>query len=774
MRPARRAFGLALGRRLPTYDGDQQVPGLRDQIVIRRDRWAVPHVEASSEADAWFGLGFCQGQDRAFQLEGLVRVVRGTLAALVGSDAVPVDRVSRRVGLRRTADRDLHVLDDDVVEAMAAFAGGIDAGIRTGLPKRPHELVLLRGQPTTWDAADVLGVARLMAFLLAANWDRELARLMVLRNDGVEALAALDSIGAPRLPAAIPPGVEVGAAADRVADDLARFVATVGLGGGSNNWAIAPERSATGRPLLANDPHLAPTLPTHFYLAHLRCPEWEAAGAALVGSHGIYAGHNAHAAWGVTAAMVDNTDLAVEELGTDGRSVRRGEAFVPCEVVRELIEVAGGPPVVEEVLLTPEGPMIGPALEGEVGAISLRATWLEPRPVRGLLDLVRCETVADFHTRLADFPSASMHVAFATIDGHIGSQVVGEPPRRRVGWGAFPVVGSDPEAGWDEIVPFSEMPRQVDPAEGWLATANGPPTPAGVGPFLSVDFATGYRVARIGERLASRRDWDLPAMADLQRDVTSIPWRELRGLVLSAATSTPAGVRAQELLATWDGRVAPESSSATVFEHLMAELRERVAVATAPNSADWVLGRGFSPLAPAGEPLVGGGPLVALLQDQPEGWFPVGWPAVVGNAIDAVAARLLPADGQGGPPPWGRARPVRFRHPLGRRRPFERVFDLGPVPLGGDSDTPAQAAVGGDPTAEPSFAPALRMVLDVGAWERGRWALPGGQCGNPCSAHYDDQLPAWTTGEGIPIPWTDGEVELATVHELVLRPEEGS
>ncbi len=371
MNRARRVFGAALGRRLPVYDGERTVEGLHGELVVRRDRWAVPHIEASCEADAWFGLGFCQGQDRAFQLEGLVRVVRGTLAALVGPDALPVDRLSRRIGFRRAAVEHLEVLDDDVATSMDAFAAGVNAGIGQGLKRPPHEFTLLRGRPTSWDAADVFGFSKLMAFLLAANWDCELARLAIVERDGPDALSAVGGLGTDWLPAAIPPGVPVGQVADHLAEDLARFVELIPVGGASNNWAVAPERTSTGRPLLANDPHLAPTLPTHFYLAHLRCPDWEAAGASLVGSHGIFAGHNDAAAWGVTAGMVDNTDLAVEQLGSDGRSVRRGDRFVPCEVVRERIEVKGGEPVDEEVLCTPEGPVISPVLDGVSVAVSL-------------------------------------------------------------------------------------------------------------------------------------------------------------------------------------------------------------------------------------------------------------------------------------------------------------------------------------------------------------------------------------------------------------------
>lgn len=769
----RMLFGVLLGRRLPRVDGRIGVAGVADQVVIRRDGWGVPHIEAASEADAVFGLGFCHAQDRAFQLEGLVRVIRGTLAELVGPEGLAVDRLSRRIGFRRAAQRQLEVLAPDVHALLNAYVAGINAGISHGLARVPHELALLRSRPTTWDAADGVGLSNLMAFLLSANWDSELARLQMLMADGAGALGTLDPVYPEWGPVTAPPGVAAGPAADRLAEDLARFLSVTGASGGSNNWAVAASRTATGRPLLANDPHLAPSVPSQYYLAHLRCPDWEAAGASLVGSFGIFAGHNDAAAWGVTAGLVDNTDLCVEEIGADGRSVRRGDRYVACGVIPEVIRVKGADPVVEEVLLTPEGPIVGPALEGDVGAVSLRATWLEPRPLRGALELVKLRTPADFHTRLGEWPASSQNVVFATVDGHIGWQLVGEPPRRRAGAGAFPVSGRDPEAGWDDIVSFAEMPRALDPDCGWIATANTKPRAGDEAPFISADFPDGYRLARIGERLAGREDWDIDGMAEVQLDLVSIPWRQMREVVLAVSPTSPGASAVQRLLAAWDGRVAADSPAATVFELLVAELATRIVTAKAPHSAQWALGRGFTPLAPDGlMALRRVGQLVRLLREQPSGWFSQSWAEVVAAALETVAQQLRDRYGDDEAAwAWGRVRPLRLVHQVGRRPPLDRVFNLGPLPGSGDANTIAQAAVRlTDPTANTFLIPMLRMVIDVGRWDRCRWALPGGQSGNPCSPHYDDQLPRWQAADGIPIPWTAAEIDQATRYTLSLQP----
>ena len=701
-----------------------------------------------------------------------MRVIRGTVAELAGPGGLAVDRLSRRIGFRRSAVRQLPVLDPDVRANLESYSAGVSEGMIKGLRHRPHELVLLRGRTTPWDAADVLGMSKLMAFLLPANWDSELARLVILRLDGPDALRALDAAYPEWLPVTTPPGTAAGAAVDRLAGDLHRFLAVTGLGGGSNNWVVGASRTATGRPMLANDPHLAPSAPPHFYLADLRCPDWHAAGASLVGSCGIFAGHNDTAAWGVTAGLVDNTDLCVEEVGTDRRSIRRGGRFIACEVAEETIRVKGGAPVVEQVLLTPEGPVIGPALEGEVGAVSLRATWLEPRPLRGLLDLVQCATAEDFPARLAHFPSSSQNVVFATTDGHIGYQLVGEPPRRRTGNGAFPVSGHDTEAGWDELVAFSDMPRDLDPGCGWIATANNKPAADGAGPFLSADFSDGYRAARIGEVLASRDDWDAGAMARLQLDVSSIAWREMKDTILAAPADPSRAGTVTRLLADWDGCLAADSAAATVFELLAAELASRVAQAKAPRSAGWALGRGFTPLIPHTMFTVRQSTLVRLFHDQPDGWFGQPWPQVIAAALETVQHQLTT---RYGPSParwaWGEVRPLRFLHPAGARRPLGRVFNHGPLPGSGDSDTIAQAGIySGDPTASPSFTPGLRMVIDVGNWQDSRWSLPGGQSGNPTSRHYDDQLRRYQNAQGIPIAWTADDIDASTRHTLRLQP----
>jgi penicillin amidase len=766
---------MFLGRRLPRTRGTLTVPGLLAPLRIHRDCWGIPHIEAQNDADAHFGVGFCHGQDRAFQLEILLRIVRGTLSALVGPAALPVDRLSRRIGFYHAAEQQLPVLDADVRELLESYSRGVAAGVSHGLPRRPHEFVLLRSRPTPWTALDTLGFSKLISFTLCANWDSELARLRILAADGPEALAALDPTYPEWLPVTSPPELAAGDSLDRLSQDVATFLQATGTGGGSNNWAVAGSRTTTGRPLLANDPHLSAALPCHWYLTHVRTPEWAVAGATFLGGPGVFSGHNGHAAWGVTAGLIDNTDLFREQIGPDGCSVREGNGFVPCPMREETISIKGGATVTERVLVTPRGPIISPALDPGCEALSLRALWLDPLPVRGLLTLHRVRNFDQFRKELAVWPLASQNVAYADTDGTIGWQMLGQAPRRRKGWGLLPLPGWEPGVGWEpDPVPFEEMPNLLNPACGFVATANTKPQPEGTGPYLSSDFIDGYRLKAINRHLASRSDWDVPLTLALQEDQQDLSWEELRDVILAVPAEDAAARRGIELLKDWDGRMSMSSPAATVFQLFVVEMVGRLVRAKAPKSGEYALGKGLSPVTPYNFFCFRRtGQLVRLLRSQPAGWFSRPWAAEVGDALAAVVRRLQELQGDDSDPwAWGRLRALVMHHPLGRGDFFGRVFNLGPVPCGGNTETINQASVLPLEPLEPTDNIAsLRVVVDVGAWDNSRFVLPGGQSGNPLSPHYDDLFPLWRRGEGIPIVWSEEEVRKATQETLDLNPE---
>ncbi len=564
MRLARTAFRTLLRPRPPVVDGELAVRGLDGAVTLRRDRWHVPHVEATTAHDAWWGLGFAQGQDRAFQITSFAHVAAGRLAELTGADGLPVDRLMRRLGLTHVSRASIPRLSDEVGVALDAFARGVTAGMTDGSTRPAVEFTLLRTRPRPITAIDVASIVRLFAFLLAANWQDELARLAVLEADGPDALLRLDDRAAHDLPTTLghPEGEHAASALAADLDALARWVP---VGGASNNWAMSGAHTRSGAPIVANDPHLPPSLPTFWYLAHVTCPDWSIAGAALPGTPSIAAGHNGHGAWGTTAGHCDETDLFLEQLRRDGDgawAVLDGDDFVPAQVRREVIAVAGGDSHVEEVVVTPRGPVVGPALDGAPHGLSLAATWLDPDPIEGYLALPTARGPEDLHEAFRAWPGMSLNVVWGDTDGHVAWQLAGGLPLRRTGHGTLPLPGWVEEVGWDGRVDYDDLPHEVDPPGGVVATANNVPVPhvpAGEGPFLGVDHLEGYRVAAIREVLAERDDWTVADTLAAQRDTRSLPWRRARPLLVDRPRpADPDAAIAWGLLASWDGDVAAE------------------------------------------------------------------------------------------------------------------------------------------------------------------------------------------------------------------------
>ena len=455
-------------------------------------------------------------------------------------------------------------------------------------------------------------------------------------------------------------------------------------------------------------------------------------------------------------------------------SVRLGDRFVPCETRQEVIRVKGRKAVEETVLLTANGPIISPAQGEERGALSMRATWLDPRPLEGMLTVHRARSFEQFRRCFERWPAFSQYMVYADVTGSVGWQLIGEAPQRRQGRGMLPKAGWDPEGGWeDKPLPFEQMPFCADPETGFVVTANGAPAQSREGPFLSADWLDGYRHARIEQALEARHDWTLADTQALQLDQLSLLWRELRDIVLAGPADSPDLRLGRELLAGWDGRVRADSAAASVYEFFVAEIIRRVFEIKAPHTARWALGEGAMHLV--ARPAISLRRLEylsRLIREQPEGWFAEGWSQEIAQALGRAVSKLR---GRYGRHPegwaWGRVRPLVLQHAAGGRAPLDKVYNLGPFPWGGDACTVGQASVDLACPRSCSFGVAtLRMVVDVGNWEESRFVLPSGQSGNPLSPHYADQHALWRRGEGIPIAWTPEKVDQIAQATLRLVP----
>ncbi len=769
----KRLIGAALRTDRPRHIGTIELAGIDAEVSIRRDVWGVPYINAASDADAWFGIGFCHGQDRAGQLEIMLRVVRGTLSELVGKDGVGIDRLARRIGWMHAGRAQFELSDKDVREQHEAYARGVNAGMTAGRKKRSLEHLLLGAQPTPWTGVDVQGLSSMLCFALAANWDIELLRWQVVQQEGADALAKLESRPLPWHEVAVPPGAAPRDTTPTLMADLRLFSDLFGLGGGSNAWAVSGARTKSGLPVLANDPHMLPAAPSQWYLVHARTPTWAAAGATFVGASCFACGHNDDAAWGVTAAHADHTDFFLERIGPDGASVARGDGFEACEIREERIVVKGKPDVVERVLVTPRGPIVGVAFEGAPEQLSISASWLAPRPYRGLYGCHKARTEDDFRAIFDSAPTVNVGLIFATTSGDIGYQLSVDAPIRGLGDGTLPMPGWDERSGWQGVVSPAELPRVVNPCDGVVAAANQAPAAGLERPHLGVDWLDGHRHTTIRRRLLERADWDIDATLALQVDTRTLAWPRVQAAFAAANPVDADATLGLELLAGWDGDLAPESVAASVYALTMAALTERFVTVTAPKTAAALLGGGSTELLPMHLLAIRWtSKLIDLLERQPPGALPNPWPDEVGAALATAVRGLRKRLGNKHERwLWGRARRNTLDHPMAAKRPLDRLFAVRTVWLGGDVTTIPQASVNpADPHGPPLGVATVRMVMDLADWDATRAVLLGGQSGDPTSPQAVDQIPLWERGDAIQMPFSEAAIAEVATSTLVLSP----
>jgi penicillin G amidase len=773
-----------LGRRLTSYDG-RHVVGSRRAVQIRRDRFGVAYVDAQDEADAWFGLGFCHGQDRAGQLEITWRLTRGLLSEVVGPPGLPIDRSVRLIGVHRAAREQLATLDSDTRDQLVAYTAGINAALESRALPRSHEHAILRCTPSRWEPIDVLAFGLLMCCFLPSNWDVELARLIILTRDGEAAVSALDPTWRADLPLTHPPGAPAGAASELfVTRDLEALRGFLGDSAGSNAWAVQAHKSATGRALLANDPHLPAALPNLGYLTRVKCPSFAVAGISIVGIPAFITGHNGHAAWGSTSAQVDNADLFLEELSEDGRRYRQGDGWQSCWELVEQIPVKGAAPAELRVLRTPRGTVVARAgdsdasifdpvpMQGRANALSFAATWLERRPTRSLLAFHHVKSFEQFRQACAKSAGCSYSLIYAD-SASVGWVLAAEVPRRRSGFGSLPLPGWRQDVGWQGVAASDELPWSCNPKQGFVCCANNKPVADADSPvFLGHDFLDGFRQRRIAEELAAKSDWTVERMAALQTDVQSLAFADVRATLLALPTRDPDAARALELLRSWDGRLSSDSIAASVYELFLGALNRRICESKAPNSYLYASGKGVMKLIP--------GTcfnsrrasfLTRLIREQPPGYFDA-WETELTAALAAALKTLTEKFGSAPEAwAWGKIRQVTLRHRFGDKKPLNQVFNLGPFAGYGDGTTVNHAGLEfWDPLRHPNVTAHLRSVIDIGNWGASRFVLLGGQSGNPLSPHYGDLVPLYQRGEGVPVHWDDDAVRLHTVASLSLVP----
>jgi penicillin G amidase len=787
------------------------VPGLERPVQVRVDEWGVPHIYAERLYDAFTAQGFIAARDRLWQIDLWRKRGLGEMAKDFGPAYVESDRMARAVLFRGSLYREWLAYSSDAKRIAEAFVAGVNAYV--SLTERqpellPEEFRLLGYLPAHWDAADVV---RIRHHGLTLNLTNEIDRAEVYCKDGPDAsrvdwlrralvpaitptlAPGLDpctlpferlrqayalATARPQFPAAASASGRIGALSGMsvsgqlgelplpaVGNQLEELPRPAADAEGSNNWAVAPARSATGRPVLASDPHRAHGAPSLRYITHLVAPGLDVIGAGEPFLPGISVGHNEAIAFGLTRFYMDQEDLYVYETNPDRpEEYRYRGRWEPMETIAERIEVRGESPRTVTIAFTRHGPILATDTAGH-RAFALRAAWLDEgmAPYFGSIEYMRARTWDQFAAAMNRWGAPGENQVYADTSGNIGWIPAGLTVVRPNWDGLTPVPG-DGRYEWVGYRDMDELPRAFNPASGYVMTANENNIPAGhpaASKGIGYEWSDDFRARRLHQLLASSTPHRLEDSRAYQLDTTSLPAQRVVRLLAGVTDARPNVSRALDLLRRWDGNVRADSAAAAVFEVWFTNhLRRAVAQAVLP---------------PAAAVRVGGGDATRVLQVL-EGHG--SWLTAVQRdrlVVDSLSNAVAELEKRLGPDPaqwqWGRLHQAVFEHPLAARADADtrRRLTVGSWALGGSAATPKAAAYRTTDYQLVSGA-SFRMVADVGNWDASVAINTPGQSGDPASPHYRDLAPLWVEGRYFPLAYSRDAVDKATRTRFELRP----
>jgi penicillin amidase len=764
-------------RSLPQTSGTLTLPGLHDKIEIIRDRWGIPHIYASNRHDLFYAQGFVHAQDRLWQMELNRRTAQGRLSELFGDLALETDRLVRTLGFNRLGQSDWMNLSEEVREILLAYTTGVNAFIGSHDTKLPVEFSLLRHEPERWSPQDSTAFSRVMIWQLSHAWYGEIVRAQIADAIGKERAAELEIHYPETNPVSLPAGIDFNRldASGRLRKATGPFL---DRGKGSNAWVVSGRKTTTGSPILCNDMHLALKLPSIWYEVHLQSDGFHASGVSLPGVPLVLVGHNDRIAWGATLAYTDCEDLFVEQ--EDPETPHRflfQEEWEEARVIKEPIRVKGRPqPIVEKVIVTRHGPIISDVVGYPQQRLAVNSMALRPcLALSGWLKLNTSGCWDEFVEAVRLIEAPQLNIAYADVHGNIGYWVTGKVPVRAKGCGNVPAPGWTGEYEWTGEVPFEEMPHALNPKQNFVITCNNKIVPGSYPHFLGNVWMNGYRAARIESILKSKKELSIEELCAIHLDVTCLPGRELVARLEGLESEDPDVRLALDRLRAWDGRLDPESVGGALYEVTRYSLaRGLYDPCLGPDLALRVMGQGFHPLLFFAHEFYGHDTVTLLrLLDQPGSWWMEkagGRQALLEHSLKQAIEWLrgeLGADPDGWQ--WGKIHCVTFEHPLGLQKPLDLVFNRGPYPIGGDTDTPCQTAMlPGAPYDNKAWSPTFRMVVDLGDLSRSIAVAPPGQSGQLGSPHYDNMIEPWLKGEYHPMLWTREQVEAEARDRLVL------
>lgn len=760
--------------------------GLEEPAEILVDRWGVPHLYASSLHDVFRVQGFNAARDRLWQLDFWRRRGLGLLAEVFGESLVERDRASRLFHYRGEMHAEWLSYGSDTKRVATAYVEGVNAYIRLALEDRsllPFEFEKLGYEPAFWDPEDV---ARIRSNGLYYNLDQEVTRALVLRDFGPD-VEELRHRREPPVDLVVPEGLDL----SEIPDDVLRVyrlaidppdlgAATIRAPEGSNNWVLDPERTTTGRPLLANDPHRALSVPSLRYLAHLSAPGLDVIGAGEPGLPGISIGHNGRIAFGLTIFAVDQEDLCVYETNPDEPTeYRYQDRWEPMQVINDSVAVKDSEPVSVELRYTRHGPVIYEDPERRL-AFAVRAAWLEPgmAPYLGSMDYMRAGNWDEFLAAMNRWGAPPENQVYADPGGTIGWKAAGLTPIRPNWNGTLPVPG-DGRYEWAGFQDMDQLPHDANPERGWLATANEMNLPEDFPAHekvISFDWYAPSRAERLAEVFADQEPLSPEDCVRLQSDTVSMPARRIIEQLKRLDADDRATAEGLALLTGWNGDLAADSSAAALFEvwyrsHLRpALLRRALSQLVAEDQIDAAM-----QMVLPEEDLLADPRIDLDLLEHPAGRLGPDSEAVRDDILRSTLAdavthveELLGSDWEQWA--WGKLHVARLAHPL------SPLFDdatrerlaVGPRPRGGSGDTVGNTAYG--PNYTQTGGATFRIVVDVGNWDASLAMNSPGQSGDPDSPHYADLFEAWSNGDAFPLLYSREQVEAATEQRIRLRP----
>jgi|tagenome__1003787_1003787.scaffolds.fasta_scaffold20989475_5 penicillin amidase len=750
-------------RPLPQIRGSIAVKGVEATVKIARDARGVPRIEAQTDADLCFAQGFVQGQDRLWQLEFYRRVGNGRISEFAGKDGLQVDRLMRTLGLRRFANKEVHLISDRDREVLSAYAEGVTAAIKAA-PVLPLEMQLLRIDPEPWTIQDSLVIRKIIGLGFSTNMESELFRAELVAKIGAEKAARLEPQYPQGNPLVSPPGVSWSGDALDLLEQIAEVREAIGWSlepAGSNNWAVSGHRSTTGMPLLAGDPHITTSMPDCWYALEGSTPQLELRGGSMPGFPGLVIGHTRHVAWSFTNVMADVQDLFVEHIRDteNGPEYEFENDWRPVTVHDEPIAVKGSGTEHLHVRETHHGPIVNDALGARAGE-PLALAWTairEPVVNSTGVDVGAFTRGEELVEAFRGYTIPSMNMVWADSSGNIGYKLVGKLPIRRGGCADLPKPGWTGEYEWDGYIPYEELPEVINPPGGMLVTANNRIAPDDYPHHITSEYLDGYRAARIEQLIGEKDQLSLDDFERIQLDLYSIPGEQTAHRLARLHPGSQREVRAIERLKSWDHRLDPDTIAGTIYAVFTVHFARMVSEAVIGDDDYAERWRsksmlGFTPMVSS--PWRFQARLIELWDEaDPELIGGRSWDDL---AIEALKSALDELETKYGSDPsgwtWGKVHGLRFPHALAEgtgtaSKVLDRLLSRS-VPAGGAQETVCQVGfVPHDGTYTGSWAPSFRLLADLGNPDKSRWQHMTGQSGHPGSPHYDDLLDDWHHGK---------------------------